>query len=63
MFAIGDAEAWRLWLKVDEETRARFEEAGGEPFTYASKGRMTTLSFFTPPAATMEDPDTMLSWA
>jgi DNA transformation protein len=64
MFAIGDAEEWRVWLKVDEMTRARFEEAGGEPFTYSGKGgRTTTLSFVTPPDAAMEDADEMLAWA
>jgi DNA transformation protein and related proteins len=63
MFAIGDAEEWQLWLKVDEDTRARFEAAGGEAFTYASKGRMVTLSFFTPPEDAMEDGERMLPWA
>jgi DNA transformation protein len=64
MFAIGDAGSWQLWLKVDEQTRARFEEAGGSPFTYASKsGRTTTLSFVTPPESTMEDGEEMLPWA
>ncbi len=64
MFAIGDAKDWKVWLKVDEETRARFHEAGGEAFTYSSKGgRTTTLSFVTPPDAAMEDADEMLTWA
>ena len=64
MFAIGDAEEWRIWLKVDEHTHERFEEAGGDPFTYSSKGgRTTTLSFVTPPDSAMEDADAMLAWA
>jgi DNA transformation protein len=64
MFAIGDAREWKVWLKVDEQTRARFEQAGGEPFTYSSKGsRTTTLSFLTPPVASMEDGEAMLAWA
>ena len=64
MLAIGDADEWRLWLKVDDETRARFEEAGGVAFTYASKGgRSTTMSFVTPPDAAMEEADAMLPWA
>jgi DNA transformation protein len=63
LFAIGDAEEWRLWLKVDEATRARFEAAGGEAFTYASKGRTVTLGFFTPPEDAMEDGERMLPWA
>ena len=64
MFAIGDAEEWKVWLKVDDATRARFEEAGGVPFTYASKGgRTTTLGFLTPPDAAMEEAEAMLPWA
>ena len=63
LFAIGDAEEWRLWLKVDDGTRARFEAASGEAFTYASKGRTVTLSFFTPPEDALEDGERMLPWA
>lgn len=64
MFAIGDAEEWKVWLKVDDATRARFEEAGGVPFNYASKGgRTTTLGFLTPPDAAMEEAEAMLPWA
>jgi len=64
MFAIGDAEEWQVWLKVDDATRARFEEAGGVPFTYVSKGgRTTTMSFVTPPDAALEDGEAMLPWA
>jgi DNA transformation protein len=64
MLAIGDADEWKLWLKVDEATRARFLDAGGAPFVYASKGgRTTTMSFVTPPDAAMEDAEAMLPWA
>jgi DNA transformation protein len=64
MIAIGDADEWRLWLKVDEATRPSFVDAGGAPFVYASKGgRRTTLSFVTPPDAAMEDAEAMLPWA
>ena len=64
MFAIGDAEEWQVWLKVDDATRARFEEAGGVPFTYVSRGgRETTMSFVTPPDAALEDGEAMLPWA
>jgi len=64
MFAIGDAEEWKVWLKVDDATRGRFEAAGGVPFTYVSKGRKsTTMSFVTPPEGAMEDAEEMLPWA
>jgi DNA transformation protein len=64
MLAIGDADEWRLWLKVDDETRPRFEQAGGVAFTYETRGgRRTTMSFVTPPDAAMEDAEAMLPWA
>ena len=63
MFAIGDAEEWMVWLKVDEESRARFEAAGGAPFTYTKSGRTTVMSFVTPPDGALEAADDMLPWA
>jgi DNA transformation protein len=64
MFAIGDADEWKVWLKVDDETRARFEAAGGVAFTYTAKNRgRTTMSFFTPPDDALEDAEAMLPWA
>jgi DNA transformation protein and related proteins len=64
MLAIGSEEDWKLWLKVDDGTRGRFEEAGGSYFTYESgRGRTSTLSFVTPPDDAMEEPEAMLPWA
>lgn len=64
MFAIGDADEWRVWLKVDDATKGRFEAAGGVAFTYEAKGRpMISMSFFTVPDAAMEDGEAMLPWA
>ncbi len=64
MFAIGDADEWRVWLKTDDATRARFEEAGGEPFVYTDRhGRSATMSFLTVPDAAMEEAEEMLPWA
>jgi DNA transformation protein len=64
-FAIGDHEEGRLWLKVDEESRAAFEAAGGSPFTYTMPQRevMTMASYLSPPDAALEDPEAMLPWA
>jgi DNA transformation protein len=64
MLAIGDADEWKLWLKVDDATRAQFEAAGGMAFVYTSRGGKTvTMSFVTPPDAAMEDAEAMLPWA
>lgn len=53
----------RLYLKVDVQSRARFEAAGCRPFTYAAKGRAQTLSYFTAPDEAMESQALMAHWA
>ena len=55
--------AERLYLKVDAETRARFEQAGGEPFVYDGQAKPVSLSYWTVPAEAMESPAEMLPWA
>jgi len=63
-FAIGDPEDGALYLKVDDQTRGRFEDAGGRPFTYAARGgERMVMSYFTPPEAALEDAEAMLPWA
>lgn len=63
-FAIGDHEQGLLWLKVDEESRAAFEAAGGRPFTYTVAGRESvTMAYLTPPEGALEDAEAMLPWA
>jgi DNA transformation protein len=63
-FAIGDPDEGRLYLKVDDVTRARFEAAGGQPFTYRSRdGQVMVMSYFTPPDDALDDPESMLPWA
>ncbi len=52
-----------LFLKVDEETRARFEAKGMEPFTYTMKGKPMEMSYFQAPPDAMEDPAEFEPWA
>jgi DNA transformation protein len=52
-----------LYLKADEMNRIEFEQAGCEIFSYARKGRPTTLNFFRAPEDAMESPELMLPWA
>lgn len=55
-----------LYLKTDGQTRARFESAGGAPFTYAyghGRGAPATTSYWSPPDEAMESPQAMLPWA
>ncbi|HET9821647.1 MAG TPA: TfoX/Sxy family protein [Burkholderiaceae bacterium] len=53
----------RLYLKVDDATRADFEAAGGEPFAYEAAGRRVSLGYYTVPAEAMESPALMQPWA
>ena len=53
----------RLYLKSDNETRAAFEAAGGEPFIYDGAGKTVTTSYRTVPADAMESPALMQPWA
>lgn len=60
---IGLLAGERLYLKADAQSRARFEAAGCEPFTYEAKGKVTVLGFWSAPADAMESPALMLPWA
>ncbi|MEY4537165.1 MAG: hypothetical protein RL171_1316 [Pseudomonadota bacterium] len=54
----------KLYLKVDDVTRAQFEAAGGKRFEMLSKdGKPMGMNYFTTPDETMESPDAMLPWA
>jgi DNA transformation protein len=54
----------RLYLKADGQTRARFEAAGCQPFSYARKGGETAvLGYWTAPEDAMDSPDAMAPWA
>jgi len=53
----------RLYLKADDTTRARFEQAGCEPFVYDAKGQGVALGYWSAPAEAMESPALMRPWA
>ena len=54
----------KLYLKVDDMTKAQFEAAGGKRFEMASKdGKPMGMNYYTTPDETMESPDAMLQWA
>ena len=53
-----------LYLKVDEENRARFEAAGLPPFVYVTKdGDRMSMSYFQAPPDALESPAVMVEWA
>ncbi len=54
----------RLYLKVDDSTRAQFERAGCEPFAFDTKdGERVVLGYWSVPAEAMESPALMQPWA
>jgi DNA transformation protein and related proteins len=53
----------KLWLKGDEEARARFEAAGCERFTYQMKDRLASMGYYTAPEEAMDSQDAMRPWA
>lgn len=52
----------RLYLKVNETTRPRFEAAGCEPFVYDGKGQPMQLAYFSAPVDAMDSPALMQPW-
>jgi DNA transformation protein and related proteins len=61
MFALVVDDA--LYLKVDDETRSRFEAESLTPFSYNRNGRAVALSYWRAPERLLDDKDEMLSWA
>ena len=55
---VGDA----LYLKTDEQTRPRFQAAGGRRFEYTRQGKLQGLAFWTVPAEAMDSPALMRPW-
>ena len=54
----------RLYLKADDATRARFEQAGCQPFVYeGGDGKSVSMSYYTAPDDAMESPALMRPWA
>jgi len=53
----------RLYLKADPQTRARFADAGCEPFAYQAQGKPMTMNYWTVPPQALESPESMRPWA
>ncbi len=53
----------KLWLKADGTTRALFETAGCERFTYQSKNGPKSMNYYSVPEEALESPQAMAPWA
>lgn len=56
---VGDA----LYLKADEQSRPRFQEAGCHRFEYTRQGKTRGMAFWTVPTEAMDSPALMRPWA
>jgi DNA transformation protein len=53
-----------IFLKVDAESRDRFEAAGSVPFAYARRtGRTAVMSYWRLPSVALDDPERAAEWA
>ena len=60
-FAIADDGL--LFVKVDDVSRADFEEAGSQPFTFTSKdGEVNVVNYWRLPETAYDDPDEAVVW-
>lgn len=53
----------RLYLKVDDDTRPAFAQAGCEPFVYGGKSKTITMRYWTVPEQALESANFMRPWA
>ena len=53
----------RLYLKVDDETRARFKAVGSAPFVYQGKSASVEMSYWNAPEQAMDSAEDMRPWA
>jgi DNA transformation protein and related proteins len=60
---IGIVHEDTLYLKSAKEARPELAKAGAEPFRYSTKdGHERELGLMAPPAAVLEDQDSLLAW-
>ena len=52
-----------LYLKADDDNRARFDAAGGMPFVFESRRRTITTHYLTPPDEALDSAEAMRPWA
>lgn len=59
---VGIVAGETLYLKVDEQTRPRFEAEGCRRFEYSARGKQHALGFWTVPPEAMDSPHLMQPW-
>ena len=51
-----------IFVKVNDKTKAIFEQAGGVPFTYVVKGQPKTMHYYQIPHDALDDRDELVRW-
>ncbi len=59
----GILDEGRLFFKTDAESQADYAARGMEPFTYESKGRTLTMSYYEVPPDVLDNPPELVLWA
>jgi DNA transformation protein and related proteins len=53
-----------FYLRVDDKTRARFEQAGSAPFSYMRGDHMVSIAaYYAVPEDVLDQPDEVVQWA
>lgn len=51
-----------IFVKVDEETRHEFVQAGGHPYTYVAQGKQRVMHYMSVPSEVTDDRDELVHW-
>ena len=53
----------QLYFKVDDTNKTKYQKYGSRPFTYESRGKSVSMSYWEVPAEVMDDRDEIKRWA
>ena len=53
----------QLYFKVDDTNKRTYQQHGSKPFTYRSRGKSVSMSYWEVPAEVMDDRDEIKRWA
>ena len=53
----------QLYFKVDDTNKRAYQQHGSKPFTYRSRGKSVSMSYWEVPADVMDDRDEIKRWA
>ena len=53
----------QLYFKVDDTNKSTYQQHGSKPFTYRSRGKSISMSYWEVPAEVIEDREEIKRWA